>query len=261
MDKKRPIHLIAHRINNPKYIEVASNSGVSAIECDVQFNSKLDKFQIGHAFAPKYDFDVWLREICRVTTVSDNKISLIIFDCKFARGDNQSAKIFQKLIEKVRIATSDNNFSINTIFSIANYADRKSFDLIKDDFRVNEGVAIDACKDSDLVEKFFKDNNINNCWFGYGVFAFAPVKILKYIKNAVFIKNKNKVIKNVYVWTLFSSKKALLYIEKVGADSVMINIRNTGTFPNCSIIGLGKSLDSHNEVRLATVNDNIFQNK
>lgn len=259
-DGRKPVFLIAHRINNPKYIEIALKSGVNSIECDMQYNKNSKKFIIGHDYLKKYTFDQWVDGLVLACKKHESKLSLIVFDCKFVCKYNEyeSSIIFDLLLDEVRDKILNNNSEVKVLFSIADYKNRNTFSIIKDKLNKNEGLSIDAHKNSFEVQKFFENNNICNCWYGYGAFSFAPINVLKYIRKGITLKNQSSIFKGVYVWTLSSTKKASNYLENIGVDGLIVNIKGTSNFPSCDTHKLIKSIEGSVSIRLASLDDNIF---
>ncbi len=249
MDKKRQVYLIAHRINNPKYIKIALESGVNGIECDVRYNKKNNKVIINHSSDKEYFLENWLKILANNLFTIENNIKVIIFDCKFANIQN-SNEILNILKTEVENKINDNFENIKVIFSVADFSNYIAFKTIKENLRNNQYISIDAYKDPKKIEEYYKENNIDNGCYGYGVFPFGPLFILESIKDAVLLRDKNKILKSVYVWTLFNRAKIINYLERDNVDGVIINIPKTFRIPFCNIKKLIKEINKSKNIKI-----------
>ena len=258
-DRKRPVYLIAHRINDINEINYAIRSGANAIECDLIFGRKSifskKSWFVDHdgVFAWSTKFNEFLSEIAKVAMKNEENFALVIFDIKTPNGN------LRGLYEKVKSILPP---SLNIIFSIANYKDRKYFNKINKNLNVNHGLSIDQSNYPEKTAKYFEDTKINNSWFGNGICAgcIETKKIKRSISKAVQMRDrKQSSIKKVYVWSLAKYSSIEYYLLEKNVDGVMVNLSgNTQTHGD----GLSDAIDIvqySNKIRMAKSSDNPFE--
>ena len=273
----RPVYLIAHRCNDPKTIETAIKSGCNAVECDLNYDkfisSNKEKVYVDHEGAPTTTLTEWLEKAKIVAIQEPEKFALIVFDMKFATGNDHSAKVVKIVRDEIRSILPKDN-CLNIVFSIGEYNDRAAFDNIIGDLQSNEGVSIDYSNNPERVEEYFSSRNVKNIWYGNGINAalpdpglFIPGKsIFTSIKKGTELRDNNKKIKKVYVWTLARESSIRQYFNEAKVDGVMINVRETQKYFGADIAsvflagGLQGGLKTINDsnIRLAKRSDNAF---
>ncbi|OYE03039.1 hypothetical protein [Nostoc sp. 'Peltigera membranacea cyanobiont' 232] len=274
----RPVYLIAHRCNDPKTIETAIQSGCNAVECDLSYdksNINYEKVYVDHDGYPTTTLTEWLEKAKIVANQEPEKFALIIFDMKITTGNTHAAKTVKKIQDEVRSILPKDN-CLNIVFSVGKYEDRAVFDNIIGDLQSNEGVSIDYSDYPKQVEEYFSSKNMKNLniWYGNGINAalpdpglFLPGKgIFTSIKKGAELRDSNKKIKKVYVWTLAKESSIRQYFNEAKVDGIMINVRETQKYIGAKITsivlagGLKGGLKTINDsnIRLAKRSDNAF---
>jgi glycerophosphoryl diester phosphodiesterase len=255
----RPIYVIAHRCNDPEDIGRAVSQGANAIECDLQYDATTGQIFVNHDYAIGTNIFEWLNHAKRIAHLYGDKFALIIFDTKFAAGRDPaiSGPVLRRVRDLVREVLTSGPNPINVLYSISDYDKRAALAPIMNDLRPNEGVAIDENDEPAEVEAHFSRLGVANVWYGDGIFTAGVKDVYPYVEKGARLRDANKKIKKVYVWTLASKTSIRKFIKEAKADGVMVNAPGT-TGPSH---GLEEALEVVGEwagARLARRSDPAF---
>ncbi len=222
----RPFYIIAHRCNDLDEIDEALQAGANTIECDVRYGrcGWIPPF-LGIDYDWYVDHDGiypwstklsdWLDRAKQCADHYGQQFALIYFDIK-------TPMRLGKLRSRAR---SKLPADLNLLFSTADWDDRSAFDEIIGDLRYNEGVAIDEDNHPMRIQRYFADKKlVSNFWYGNGtvVWGHGP-NVKPSVKKACRLRDSQRKIKKVCVWTLAKLTSILEYICCAHVDGVMIN--------------------------------------
>ncbi|MDC6133930.1 hypothetical protein [Burkholderia gladioli] len=221
----RPVYAIAHKCNDKYDVALSIHSGCNAIECDLKYDSEGETMYVSHDHASGFSLEAWLDDTKEVMNSYPNEFDLIIFDCKFVSdiGGEKSSKILVKTREIIRKKLTSHGWPINFVFSISEYKNRSAFSEISKNLDGNEGIAIDESSEPEKVESFFKEINCKNVWYGNGIFVAGLKAVSESIRRGSALRDKNGIIKKVYVWTLEKEESIKEYYIDNKVDGVFIN--------------------------------------
>jgi hypothetical protein len=221
----RPVYAIAHKCNDQYDVVQAIHRGFNAIECDLKYDKKSEIMYVNHDDASGMSLEKWLDDTKEVMDSHPTDFALIFFDCKFVAdlGGDKSKKVLAQTREIVRGKLARGASPINYIFSVSDYKNRSAFDDIFADLRGNEGIAIDESSEPDDVEAFFKEKKCRNAWYGNGIFVAGVKSVAPSIKRGAELRDKNGLIKGVYVWTLNKESSIREYFIDYKVNGVFAN--------------------------------------
>ncbi|MEL6718194.1 MAG: hypothetical protein AAFP82_05715 [Bacteroidota bacterium] len=255
--KIRPIYVIAHRCNDPDIIQEAVLSGANAIECDVRFGNLPfgdEQWFVDHDLIQPFSVKLsdWMVKAVEVAN-NDERFVLAIFDIK--TGNKAQVKALKDLVR----AHFPANFKC--IFSFGEFDSRSNFDDIKGDLSSLDGLAIDFDNDPKKIQDYFTGEGVNNFWYGNGINAATPDALAPNVKpsiiNACQIRDTEKKIKGVYVWTLEQTDAIKEYLEEIGVDGVMVNRDGNGVDSSLKPVTKANEIIAANTtLRMATRLDN-----
>ena len=245
---KRPVYVIGHRCNDVDDIKKAFENKANAVECDVWIDDD-DVWWVNHDKFRSTQLPDWLDEAKRIADIKGENFSLIIFDIKTAKKTGSlKTEINKKL-------PSD----LNVLYSVPTLEDAKAFDEIKNNLSEHEGVAIDYEDSPEDVQRFFKDNEIMNCWYGIGINAVFPdsEEHRSALKKAGLIRNRNRIIKKTYIWTIELKETMGDYLYKEDVDGMIINC---GASARPDFVDHAREIiDNSPALRMATRSDKAFE--
>lgn len=257
---KKPVYVIAHRINDADEIEEALDKGANAVELDVRwgritiFNKR--NWYVDHdgVYVWSTKLKDWLKECQRLHKDKPNlfkKLALIIFDIK-------TPKQLLHLRSKVRETLPHD---LNVIYSVGNYNDRYKLIVLKDGLKTNEGLAIDYKASPTKVRNFFVEKGVDNFWYGDGICAgcIEPNRVSTNISNAVKMRNDRREIKGVYTWTYAAYERILFYIQDKDVDGILVNMGGNAQTIGDGISDAIKIIANDPTRRLANRLDNAFK--
>jgi len=245
---KRPIYVIGHRCNDTKDIKKAFKNKANAIECDVWLDDK-DVWWVNHNKFRTTALVDWLDEAKMIADTKGDDFALIIFDIKTAK------KVSTLKTEINKILPSD----LNVLYSVPTLEDANAFNEIKDKMSEYEGVAIDSEDSPDEVQRFFEDHKIKNCWYGIGINVGFPdsEEHRTALKTAGLIRNRSRIIKKTYIWTIELKETMGDYLNVEDVDGM---ITNCGASARPDFVDHAKEIiDNSPVLRMATRKDKAFE--
>lgn len=114
--------------------------------------------------------------------------------------------------------------NLNIVFSIAEYDNRAAFREISGALGAHDGVSIDFDNDPNKVQDFFVGQGVNNFWYGNGIFvAGVGPNVERSVAEGARLRDAQRKIKKVYVWTLASENSIETYFNTHKIDGVFVN--------------------------------------
>jgi glycerophosphoryl diester phosphodiesterase len=218
-EDSRPFYVIAHRANSPTDVATALRDGANAVEFDVRFSSKHQKFCVNHdttLFCDRDDLVLYLREVKQLANKYGEQLAMIIMDFKDADGNANAGADLMTIVR--RELTADTG--VKAILSVPKLSMVAVLDTVKPG--AGEGLAVDAENDVDRVAKYFKNRDIGRAVFGNGTFvAGIEINIEDSIRKAVSLRSVGS-FRFVYVWTLGSESSMASYMS-IGVNGILVN--------------------------------------
>jgi glycerophosphoryl diester phosphodiesterase len=248
----RPFYVIRHNPNTIDLVEEALNAGANGIEPDINvFLDRPDELCISHLpgvpDAPALEtFLTELREI----TVRDERLCLVVFDCKSAAAT--PAFGLQLLLTIRSCLTHDT--TLNIIISVSEMDHAKIFDQIGDMLGPREGLMIDEHVDPVEIVTYFQKRGISNQCFGNGIsippIALTGPNVTPSMERACALRAATGLPKFICPWTI-NEKKLGDEMIRVGVDAMICDDTET-------ILQIINRNEYRDFVRLAVRNDNPF---
>ncbi len=266
MANARPFYIISHRCNDKNCIKDSLKEGANAFECDLHYGKRKNKWVVNHdGYFPNLSITLedWINEA--YDNQNDNLCFLYL--------DIKSYTHLDSLIEHVHDCANKHIQSgkkpIKIIYSIA------SLDDAMEQFKENiskfdewEGITVDYNNNPTDVNTFYKalrnsekeqGRNFERFFYGNGITAACPdtEKMRKNLRSACELRDKDKVIKKTFIWTIEKKDTAKTYLD-IGVDAIMTNVVSRNHIDN-----IYKAIEEHNnssenQVRLATTADDLF---
>lgn len=217
----RPFYAVAHNSNTIDKVKEALAAGANAIEPDVNiYEDNPGELCISHneggSDAPS------LREFLadlHTIAVNDDKLSLIVFDCKEgAATPEHGFTLFTAIRDLLTFDTG-----INIIISVGPMEDAGIFDKIKHLAGPREGFVIDEEDDPVAVSAYFQKYKVINQCYGNGISiplmpATGP-NIRPSIERACALRAATGVPKFIYAWTVNDKDLQHEFIQ-IGVDGI-----------------------------------------
>lgn len=277
--KPRPVWVVAHMCNSPKYIVDALANGANGVEFDIQCTQAGAgfAFEVHHGFAgPGYDsakaeartpLDVYLKAVHDHSLTNPGYV-FQYFDCKIPDGlaDDVLARMGAELVKQIRAHLYD-TAPASPVYSVVNCADLKKVaflrfakDLGNDYGSRHLGVTVDQSGDPGEVHSAFTRMGIaKSGWYTHGTNIILPTLFEDIMRQAVDMEEAGQFNK-VCEWTVnkFDSIEALMTI---GIDAVLCDTSYTVPVTGHHMNGVHNFLNYIHKstlVRLATKGDVPF---
>ena len=244
--KKRPVYILGGQCNNPEDIAKTITNGVNGLECDIWADEE-NNWWVNHSQQKEVSLEKWLIYAAKAHKNFPNQFALIIFDTKTAKSleflHNSSSKILSS--------------SLNVIFSVSNIDKAVAFETIIPYLLPHQGLAIDEENNVDAVVEFFKSKNVNQFWYGNGIFSggFDTANQHESLRKAGELRDSGSEIKKTYIWTIEDKETMISYLYDEKVDGL---ITNSGTNGRNYLSNALDIINSSHELRIATAEDNIF---
>jgi len=240
--RARPFYLIAHRRNDLSSVEKALRAGANAIEFDVRFDRRNDRFCVNHdtvMFCDRDELRTYLRGLRRLAD-RHRHLALVVVDFK---GPGDATSRLARLLSLVRAQLSD--AGIVTVVSVARWADR-GWLRGAGPLKPGETLAIDEDDHPRRVAKFLRGLGVRRPAYGNGACVVCPIPPERSFDDALRLREAGQ-LSFVYVWTLAKPSSMKRFIAK-GVDGIMVN----------DVSVLRELVCDSCSVRLATRADNPF---
>jgi hypothetical protein len=220
---KRPIYVVAHRINHPDEIFPALQLGANAIECDLRYDGYEKEWFVEHGgitdiFEQREPLELWLATAAKAAKKFGDKFALILFDIKTCDIDLALAMV--TLHQKSRAVLPND---LNLVFSTASFDDREGFSQLLSHLTEFDGISFDGNESPNTISGFSK-RKTKNLWYGAGITIMMPGEIYQdMVDKAGKLRDAGCGIKKTFIYTLASGESIREALEERHVDAVLVN--------------------------------------
>jgi hypothetical protein len=268
---EKSFYVIAHHCNNRGDIEKVLKKGANAIECDVSYGEKDDKWCVNHdGYYPKSSMmlDEWFEEIYNAP--HRNRLCFVYLDIK-------SKTHLDNLISSVHLCTKkfiekEGRIPVPVIYSIDDFkVAEKQFLATAGSLKNWEGFNVDFENDPDTVNDKYKKiiehekvegRSFNRFFYSDGISVLSDKSVRRRVARGCQLRDCEQVFKKIFSWTIDKESTALEYLH-IGVDGIMTD---AGTWLSIDCIdNILNAINVHNKtypenaVRIATPDDNLFE--
>jgi len=244
--KPRPVWIVAHMCNSPRYIQDALANGANGVEFDIECKPAGGgfAFEVHHGFAgPGYDpakadartpLDVYLKAVHDHSLAHPGYV-FQYFDCKIDDGlsDDVLARMGAELVKQIRAHLYD-TAPASPVYSLVNCAELKKIaflrfakDLGNDYGSRHLGVTVDQHGEPGEVHAAFARMGIaKSGWYTHGINAILPTLFEDTMRLAVDMREAGQ-FNHVCEWTVNKSS-SIETLMTIGIDAVLCDTSYTG---------------------------------
>ncbi len=277
--RPRPVWIVAHMCNSPKYILDALTNGANGVEFDIECKQVGDgfAFEVHHGFAgPGYDsakadartpLDTYLKAV-HAHSLTHPGYVFQYFDCKIPDGlsDDVLGRMGAELVKQIRAHLYD-IAPASQVYSLVNCADLKKVaflrfakDLGRDYGSRHLGVTVNQKGEPSQVHTAFTRMGIvRSGWYTHGTNIILPSLFEDTMRQAVDMREAGQFNK-VCEWTV-NKVDSIETLMTIGIDSVLCDTSYTVPVTGHHMNGVKNFLSYVHKsklVRLATKDDDPF---
>ena len=277
--KPRPVWIVAHMCNSPRYILDALANGANGVECDIECEQAGGgfAFEVHHGYAgPGYDpakanartpLDVYLKAVHDQSQAHPGYV-FQYFDCKIPNGlsDDVLARMGAELVKQIRAHLYD-TAPASQVHSLVNCTDLNKVaflgfakNLGNDYVSRHLGVTVDQKGEPGEVHTAFARMGIaKSGWYSHGTNIILPSLFEDTMRLAVDMREAGQFNK-VCEWTVNKSD-SIETLMTIGIDAVLCDTSYTVPVTGQNMNGVKNFLNYVHRsklVRLATKDDDPF---
>jgi glycerophosphoryl diester phosphodiesterase len=218
----RPFYAIGHNPNTIQLVKEALAAGANAIEPDVNvYKESSSELCFSHIEGDDKDpalkqFLMDLHEIA----VKDNRLSLIVFDCKAGAATPEHGLCLLMSIRNY--LTYDTG--VNIIISVSELEHATIFDKIRHMLGPREGLMIDEHKNPEEISDYFQEAGVENQCYGNGIsvppmFLTGP-NVMPSMERACALRATTNMPKFLCVWTVKEENFEEEFLQ-IGVDGII----------------------------------------
>lgn len=245
--EKRPVYILGGQCNDPENIAKTIANGANGLECDIWVDEE-ENWWVNHSQEKEVSLERWLISAEKTHKNNSGKFALIIFDIKTAKSIEFLHASALKILPS----------SLNIIFSVSSIEKAVAFETIIPYLLPHQGLAIDEENNVDAVLELFKSKNVNQFWYGNGIFSggFDTANQHKSLRKAGELRDSGSEIKKTYIWTIEDKETMISYLFDEKVDGL---ITSSGSNGRNYLSNALEIINSSLELRKATADDNIFE--
>jgi hypothetical protein len=225
MPEPRRFYVACHNPNSLEEVRAALENGANALAPDINvYASDSSRLCMSHGegddTAPSLEHYLQGLHDLLQEKKQYQSLSLVIFDCKPTASKPEFGLAILTAIRQYLTYDTD----LNIILSVAELSQQAIFDLIKDQLREREGLAVDEEDDPQAVTDFFSQMSVANQGYGNGISVGDPSitapEARPAIERACLMRLATHRPRFVYAWTINDEELMREYI-RIGVDGLI----------------------------------------